>query len=745
MEFFATCSSGLESILGDELRELGMDEVRPLTGGVAFSASMKGVYRALLWSRVASRILYVVGRIDAKDSDSLYESACSLDWEDEVATGKTIAVSARGTNEELRDSRYTALRVKDAICDKMRDVFGSRPDVDAAHPDVRIQVNLHRTKATVYIDLSGTTLEDRGYKGADEKNRSQIHETLAAAMLMAGGWQKCASQGGALVCDMCEDGTLAVEAAFMAGDIACKVMRSSWGVFGWKRFDEGLWNAELDSADAAAEDTSRRKCVTAVCKDGKALVRTKEQVAAAGVSSIVDVVESVPAARALDGMKAERCMYTGCFLAGEDFPAACEASVLAETSSTLLGRARIERAVLLVSNEDADAYMGISRSKSFDCMSGPHEAQIAVYDLYAQRGPAIFVTVRDAKVAVHDAGAQQFADRLNKMAKTRRKWAKKEDVSAYRVYDADLPDYNMAIDLYAGAGPSTGEQMLNIAEYAPPASIDAGKAARRMADAVNIARVVFDLSCEQVFVKRRRRARGGSQYGKTIATGSKSSGCVTNVSKPDKNDPGGIVTEENGLLFEVDLASYLDTGLFLDNRDVRALIGRLAHGKSFLNLFAYTCTASVYAAAGGAKFTTSVDLSNTYLERGKKNMELNGLLDSHQEFVRADCIEWVKQTRHSKFRWDLIFIDPPTFSNSSKMGKRSWDVQRDHAELLIGVSRLLTRGGAAVFSCNLRGFKLDEEPLHKAGIQVVDITDKTIPLDFERNKNIHRCFILRRI
>lgn len=195
----------------------------------------------------------------------------------------------------------------------------------------------------------------------------------------------------------------------------------------------------------------------------------------------------------------------------------------------------------------------------------------------------------------------------------------------------------------------------------------------------------------------------------------------------------------------MDLASYLDTGLFLDHRDTRELVGKLAAGKSFLNLFAYTCTASVYAAARGAKFTTSVDLSNTYLQWGERNMELNGLMNGHQEFVRADCVEWVTQTRHTKMRWDLIFVDPPTFSNSAKMRQRGWDVQRDHAELLIGVSRLLTRGGAAVFSCNLRGFKLDRETIERAGVQVVDITDKTIPLDFERHAKVHHCFVLRRI
>ena len=192
MELFATCGTGLEAVLGQELRELGMDEVRPLTGGVAFKAGLEQAYTALLWSRVASRILLVVGRVEATDSDSLYVGVRGIAWEEHVAPDATIAVSARGTNDELRDTRFTALRVKDAVCDRLRELRGVRPDVDTQHPDLRIQVNLHARRATIYIDLSGTSLEDRGYRDAMRSTSPFIHETLAAAMLLAAGWPECA-------------------------------------------------------------------------------------------------------------------------------------------------------------------------------------------------------------------------------------------------------------------------------------------------------------------------------------------------------------------------------------------------------------------------------------------------------------------------------------------------------------------------------------------------------------------------
>ena len=743
MELFATCGTGLEAILGQELRELGMDEVRPLTGGVSFSGNLEQTYAALLWSRVASRILLVVGRVDARDSDSLYAGVRDIAWEEYVAPDATIAVSARGTNDELRDTRFTALRVKDAVCDRLRDVRGARPDVDAQHPDLRIQVNLHAKRATIYIDLSGTSLEDRGYRDAARSASPAIHETLAAAMLLAAGWSERAPHGGLLVDSMCAAGTLAIEAALIAADIAPGITRSTWGFVGWAQHDEDLWQAALDAADARAQESSREVVIYATDSREREIACAQARARAAAVASLI---EFVPSQDALDAVLARyadaRALFASCLFASMDVPEATLPACYAQLAGRLLGNEIFDAAVMLVDGQDADAYLGMERVRGFSCMNGSSPCDIALFDLTDGAGQRAQVSVRGAELAVYDVNAQQFADRLNKVYKQRRKWAAKNDISAYRVYDADLPDYNMAIDLYEGAGKDAGRRLVHVAEYAPPKSIDVGKAARRMTDALNIASAVFGLPADDIFVKRRMRAKGGSQYAQ--GSGSVPDNNVTGV-RPLSHYPGRLITQENGLLFEVDLASYLDTGLFLDHRDTRELVGKLAKGKSFLNLFAYTCTASVYAAANGAKFTTSVDLSNTYLRWGEHNMELNGLMNGHQEFVRADCVEWVAQMRHSKMRWDLIFVDPPTFSNSAKMRKRGWDVQRDHAELLIDVSRLLTRGGAAVFSCNLRGFTLDAEAIGRAGVQVVDITNKTIPLDFERNAKVHHCFVLRRI
>ena len=733
MELFATCGTGLEAILGQELRGLGMDEVRPLTGGVAFSADLERAYTALLWSRVASRILLVLERVEATDSDSLYAGVRDIAWEDVVAPGATIAVNARGTNDQLRDTRYTALRVKDAVCDRLRDERGERPDVDAQHPDLLIQVNLHAKRATVYIDLSGTSLENRGYRDAARSSSPFIHETLAAAMLLAADWPARAKRGEILADSMCAAGTLVIEAALIAGDVAPGITRFTWGFSGWYGHDEELWQAILDAADARAQAGAREVVIYATDAREREIACARARAKAAAIASLIEFLPSRDAlANAIMCRVDARGLFASCLFVSTECLEATLPARYAQLAGELLDAKPLEAAVMLVEGQDADAYLGMERTRGYSCMNGSAPCDIALFDLRGDASRAAQVSVRDRQLAVYDVSAQQFADRLNKVFKQRRKWASKNGISAYRIYDADLPDYNMAIDLYEGAGKDAGRRLVHVAEYAPPKNIDAAKAARRMTDALNIASVVLDVSADDIFVKRRVRAKGGSQYAQHDQDMRQRARHV-------------VITQENGLLFEVDLASYLDTGLFLDHRDTRELVGKLAAGKSFLNLFAYTCTASVYAAARGAKFTTSVDLSNTYLQWGERNMELNGLMNSHQEFVRADCVEWVQQTRHTKMRWDLVFVDPPTFSNSAKMRTRGWDVQRDHAELLIGVSRLLTRGGAAVFSCNLRGFKLDRETIERAGVQVVDITDKTIPLDFERHAQIHHCFVLRRI
>ena len=726
LEFFATCATGLEAVLGDELRRIGVHGVRPLRGGVSFSGGLGDAYRALLWSRVASRVLLTLARVDAGSADALYGGVRGIAWQQHLRPGGTLAVSARGANDALRSPQFTALKVKDAICDALREACGQRPDVDVQGPDVRVNVVVSGQRATISLDLSGEGLEHRGYR-AGKPCGAPLSENLAAALLLLAGWQGKPGQG--LANPTCGSGALAVEAALMAADVAPGILRPRWGFTGWAGHDEALWGKLLGEADARAEaGVAHAGAVPVIASDADAscVAYTRACAKRAGVER--GITFTAPGeGPTLASLQVSEGLLACAVPSGQQLAAAQLPAFFAQLQQRAAADAGVGGMALAL----PEGALALASAQAPACRvpvrNGARAAELCAWPSM-RRQPAVQVQVRGRSMAVADGAAQQFAARLAKVGKQRRKWARQQGVAAWRVYDADLPDYKLAIDVYQGAGPDEGAVKVHVAEYAAPKEVSPEKAARRVADALRIIPAALDVAPEDVYLKRRMRAKGGSQYSAASAGA----------------QPQPFITQEGGLLLEVDLASYLDTGLFLDHRETRRLIGQAARGKSFLNLFAYTGAASAHAAAGGAKFTTTVDLSNTYLQWAQRNMQLNGLLNEHQHFERADVLAWVAEKRHTKERWDLVFCDVPTFSNSTKMGGRSWDVQRDHAELLIGVSRLLTRGGAALFSCNRRTFKPDVETLAKAGVALADVTPKTIPPDFERTPHVHRCYLLKR-
>ena len=302
-------------------------------------------------------------------------------------------------------------------------------------------------------------------------------------------------------------------------------------------------------------------------------------------------------------------------------------------------------------------------------------------------------------------------NRLDKNRRHLRKRLEREGVSCYRIYDADLPEYAAAIDVYG--------DHLHIQEYQAPASIDAETAQQRWREIVRVAGETFEVPRERVALKQRYRGKGGEKYGRMAQRGEHPTG------------------QEGGLQFLVNLWDSLDTGLFLDHRPLRMRVRELARGTRFLNLFCYTGAVSVYAAAGGAAGTTSVDLSTTYLEWASRNLALNGFTGARHRLVQSDALAFVEQDRGE---YDLIYVDPPTFSNSKRA--EDFDVQRDHVRLLQQCAARLAPGGLILFSNNFRRFRLDTEAL--AGLDIREISASTIPFDFERNARIHRAWELRR-
>lgn len=736
LEFYARCPLGLEDVLASELKNLKLQRIRPLKGGVAFFGTLKDGYRACLWTRSASRILVILSRFSCKDDAELYRGVQSINWADHLSSSSTLSVHVRGTNDFLRNTQYSAMKAKDAVCDLLRDKTGERPSVSNSRPDVLIDITIREHKATLSLDLSGESLHIRGYRIAGKQTEAPLKEALAAGILLKCGWS--VSFVDAVFCDpLCGSGTFAIEAAMICSDKAPGLMRDYWGFLGWKKHEQDIWNSLLDEADERFEKGLRRMPLIIACdNDSAALHLARNNALRAGfkdsimfVEDSVDHLQHVLKETLRDipfpsyGLVVMNPPYGKRLMGTGQLPALYAA--ISEGLSKLPHSWEIG---IFSSDEHIDEHMGLFATSVDKLYNGKIETNLRHYVIEeTNRHTFSCPRLSDGKeisCSVLLPSSEQFAARLRKVAKQKRKWAQKNQVSCYRLYDADLPDYSAAIDIYHDL--THGEEYVYLSEYEAPLTIDPLKAQQRLNDMVGIVPSLLGIPSDQVFVKHRRKDKGGSQYFQ------------------EERKSFQRIIQESGLKFEVDFEGYLDTGIFLDHRLTRQLIREIAQGESFLNLFAYTGTATVYAASGGAQSTTTVDLSQTYLDWAKRNMKLNGFQGDRHHYIKSDVLQWITEERRSNRRYDLIFVDPPTFSNSKSMGKKTWSVQRDHAELLIGVSRLLSEHGKAIFSCNYRGFKPDSDYLKKYGVALEDITDETIPFDFERNKKIHKCYIVTR-
>lgn len=705
MDFFATCPKGLESLLADELRAIGTDTVRETRAGVAFSGALGIAYRACLWSRLASRILLPLARFEAATPEALYAGAQTIPWTDHLGADDTLAVDCNAINSPIPHSHYAALKVKDAIVDQFRTALGARPSVDTEQPDLRINVHLHHNDAVISLDLSGDSLHRRGYRA--DGHAAPLKENLAAAILLRANWPAIAKAGGALVDPMCGSGTLLIEAGLMAGDIAPGLTRPRFGFTRWRAHDTALWQTLVDeAATRRADGGTRIPALRGYDSDARAVRAARENLRRAGLGDVAGVET-----RALSDC-APSDMPPGLVVAnppyGERMGEAGELPALYADLGAALTRCFAGwRAAIFTGRPELGMRLGLRATRKHTLYNGALECQLLHFEIDAAHA----LTRREPKPVVLGAGAEMFANRLRKDLRHFGRWAARSEIGAYRVYDADLHEYNFAIDVY-----ECERRYAHVQEYDAPDTVDVQVARQRRREALAVIPAVLEIPQEQVAFKVRRRQKGHAQYEKLAQTGQFHE------------------VREGTARFWVNFTDYLDTGLFLDHRPTRALVGEMARGKRFLNLFGYTGSATVYTALGGARSTTTVDLSHTYLEWAERNLALNKISGAH-EMIQADVIEWLPQARGRQY--DVIFLDPPTFSRSKRMTD-TLDIQRDHVPLIQGALALLAPEGVLVFSTNNRRFRLDTNAL--AGIEMNDITRKTIPKDFERNPRIHQCF-----
>jgi len=710
--WLATAPVGAASVLAEELAVFGAEDIRERSHDVKFQGTLEVGYRACLWSRTATRVLLSLGSIDATSSKSVYEGVKRIDWREHLAPGATLACDCSGGNESIRHTIYGSQLLKDAVCDNLRESTGERPNIQPERPDVLLHLHVEGPIALVSLDFSGESLHRRGYR--TEGGRAPLKENVAAAVLLRAGWPQIAEAGGTLLDPMCGSGTFLTEGALIAADAAPALDREYFGFLKWHGHDASLWARLREEAQARRAARVVRRCILGSDIDSEAVRMAIANASHAGVADWLHVekraLSDVPRPKEGTGLIVANPPYGERIGAESGLP-----ELYSELGAVLRDRFQGWQAAILTGNPPLARNLGIYAKRTHRVFNGTIECRLLRFDLNegsAQRPPEEVRADWSSR-----PGAQMFANRLRKNLQRLDPWAAREHIDCFRVYDADMPEYAFAIDLYG-----RDSRHVYVQEYAPPKSVNQESARERRREALAVLPEVLSVPLPQVHTRVRKPQKGAEQYEKRDSAAERHA------------------VQEGGLKFWVNFRDYLDTGLFLDHRIVRGMLRAWAKDADFLNLFCYTGSATVYAAAGGARSTTGVDLSNTYLDWAHENLLLNGFRGDNHGLYRADCLAWLEEQEPRGARFDLIFLDPPTFSNSKRMDG-VLDVQRDHVGMIRRSLKLLRPAGRLVFSTNYTRFKLDAEAL--ADLAIEDISAATVPKDFERHARIHKCFVVR--
>ena len=703
MKFTATCATGFENLVAGEIKAFQGDDIKIGSGSVCWSGSLESGYRACLWSRFSSRVLLEVATLEATDEEILYAGVRKIDWQQHLTSTTTFAVDCSlGLGAPFNHSKYTALKVKDAIADYFRALNGTRPHVQVNRPGVRVNVHADSERTVLAIDLSGESLHRRGYRL--ETGEAPLKETLAAAIIVLSGWDGRRP----LLDPLCGSATLLIEAAMVAGDSAPGLGRPYFGMLEWRGHDEVLWNRLVSEAVEREEKGFNRSWPQLTGYDGSRLAvrQARMNIANAGLEDNITVSRK-------DLFDLSPPGEEGFLVCNPPYGERLSEKETLKYLYRFIGN-RLQASFqgwsvgLFTSNPDLADMTGLDWDEKHPLFNGPIACRLFVGKVGRQ-------VVRHFQWTVAPPDPEEdsdFANRLRKNVKKLIGWADREGVECFRVYDRDMAEYNVSIDLYG--------KWVHVQEYAAPASISESVSAERFSAVLAGLRRVLGAGRDRVFIKTRRKQKGKNQYQKNA----KKRGKLYEV-------------REGRCSFLLNFTDYLDTGLFLDHRNTRTRIEQEAEGKRFLNLYGYTGTATVHAAVGGAVSSTTVDLSAPYLQWAEMNFALNGIHPERHRLVHSDCMQWLKENNDL---FDLIFVDPPTFSNTRKKS-RIFDLQKDHFLLLNLAMSRLRDNGLLIFSTNYRAFALDGRLADQYNCR--NISKKSLPRDFQQSPRIHQCWEFR--
>lgn len=703
LTWFFACPQFIEPLLANELTSLGAQQVKIGHAGVQAHGDLTFAYTALLWSRLASRATLQLASGFGKNQQELLVLLQSIPWDEHLRANGSLKVRFFGLNDDIRNTQFGAQWVKDQIADYFVAREGIRPNV-SNEPDLVVVVNLHKGNASVGIELNQHSLHHRGYRQAD--SRAAMRENLAAAVLVRAGWPELIASDAttlALFDPICGAGTLLIEGALMALDIAPGLLRTNTVAERWLGHDANLWQQLWNNAE--------QRRTEGLAKEARYVFWGNDSNPAELIAARADWRSiDLPAARwtqgALTAMPEASAAASGLVINHTPYQTSMTAAAL-QPLYQALGQwmARLPTTYQGALFADANAPIPLTNlfySKEYRFVNSEDECKLYTFNQLAQ------------KERPTDWFSEDLANRILKNLRKLKPLIKRGDSDAYRVYDADIPEYAIAVDRYA--------DWLHIQEYAPPKTIDEKTAKHRLEQALMTLPNVLDVNPNHIVLKQRKQQKGKSQY-----------------EKQGRAEQALHVTE-HGVTFKVNLTDYLDTGLFLDHRPMRYWLQQHAKDKRVLNLFCYTGTASVHAAVGGASRVDSVDMSATYLAWARENLALNGFQHDpyrRYRFIQDNVLDWLSECNE---QYDLIFLDPPTFSNSKRM-EGAFDVQRDHIALINDAMRILSAEGTLIFSNNFRKFQLDPEV--EAKYQVQDYRKASLPLDFERDPKIHGCWLIK--
>ncbi len=692
MRWILPCPKGCESVLEAEVRALGIEVTDVHATVVQARGPLRDGYALCLGSRVASRVLLPLLAFDGEDDTALYEAVCAVPWWDHFDVTRTIAIGGSQGPRSQIPSHYWIQRTKDAIVDSFRSHGGRRPSVDKKDPDIRLHLHIGEGRHELSLDFSGGGQHRRGYRRSG--GRAPLKENLAAAILYLSGWPAAAEAGLALCDPTCGSGTFLVEAALMATHSAPGLLRDRFGFEFWRGHDRALFR-EVRNAAVRRRRDSFSGSIHGFDASATAISEAEESLRAAGMQSLVTLKQASlteltrPADR---GVLVCNPPY-GHRLGDED-----TLFLLYQGLGDVLKREFDGWTAFVFAAQGPNLkHLGLRPAKRHVLFNGAIECRLL--EIPITGGPSDAQGVPGWRKPSDKA--QMFVNRIRKNRKKRERWARRAGIEAYRLYDADIPEYRVAVDRY---GTKAVVQV-----YQRSQEMDDAAAKQRVQDVLLTLPEALDIPLTDLVVKVRRRQDQGDQYDRLA------------------EQESDMIVAEGEMRFVVNLEDRIDTGLFVDHRRVRAYAKEHCADKRMLNLFAYTCSVSVAAAHGGARQTTSVDLSNTYLDWGKRNFVANDLDPGRHQFLKRDAMRW-KPGRAERYDW--VFINPPTFSRS-KMSKDNFSVHRDHRSLLERTMEALNPEGEVLFTTHAHGFEIHSDLRER--FDVTNCTREFVPEDFTRS------------